>query len=115
MSSLDTEQKPSRRLWILAGLAAFALHVGGGALATGLHAGGTKSSRSVERKHEASAAVRLVNRDGDVIWSATKESLGGKFHGASADVADKIAKQLAQDIARARSASSATQAGNPSR
>src|SRR6202022_997828 len=33
MSDLDTEQKPSRRLWILAGLAALALHVGGGALA----------------------------------------------------------------------------------
>jgi protein TonB len=33
MSDLDTEQKPSRRLWILAGLAALALHVAGGALA----------------------------------------------------------------------------------
>src|SRR3979411_3564924 len=33
MSSLDTEQKPSRRLWIFAGLGALALHVGGGALA----------------------------------------------------------------------------------
>jgi periplasmic protein TonB len=33
MSDLDTEQKPSRRLWILAGLAALALHVGGAALA----------------------------------------------------------------------------------
>src|SRR6202158_3289477 len=32
MSDLDTEQRPSRRLWILAGLAALALHVGGGAL-----------------------------------------------------------------------------------
>src|ERR1700738_1168572 len=33
MSDLDTEQGPSRRLWILAGLAALALHIGGGALA----------------------------------------------------------------------------------
>ena len=33
MSELDTEQGPSRRLWILAGLAALALHIGGGALA----------------------------------------------------------------------------------
>src|SRR6195256_5921833 len=33
MSSLDTEQKPSRRLWVFAGLGALALHVGGGALA----------------------------------------------------------------------------------
>ena len=33
MSDLDTEQKPSRRLWILAAIAALALHVGGAALA----------------------------------------------------------------------------------
>jgi periplasmic protein TonB len=33
MSDLGTEQRPSRRLWILAALAALALHVGGGALA----------------------------------------------------------------------------------
>jgi protein TonB len=33
MSDLDTEQKPSRRLWILAGALALALHVGGAALA----------------------------------------------------------------------------------
>jgi protein TonB len=35
MSDLDSEQKPSRRLWILAGLGALALHVGGAALAVG--------------------------------------------------------------------------------
>ncbi len=33
MSELDTEQRSSRRLWIFAGLAALALHVGGAALA----------------------------------------------------------------------------------
>jgi len=33
MSDLDIEQKPSRRLWILAALAALALHLGGAALA----------------------------------------------------------------------------------
>ena len=33
MPDLDTEQKPSRRLWILAGVAALALHVGCAALA----------------------------------------------------------------------------------
>lgn len=55
-----------------------------------------------ERKHEALATVRLVNKDGDVIWSTTQESLGGKFRGASADVADKIAKQLTADFERVR-------------
>jgi protein TonB len=33
MSELDSEQRPSRRLWICAGLAALALHLGGAALA----------------------------------------------------------------------------------
>ncbi len=55
-----------------------------------------------ERKHEAFAALRLVDRDGDVIWSSTQESLGGKYAGASADVAARIAKQLATDYRRAK-------------
>ena len=49
------------------------------------------------RKHEAIATVRLVNKDGDVIWSTIQESNGAKFRGASADVADKIARQLTID------------------
>lgn len=60
------------------------------------------SVRLAERRHEASAAVRLVDKDGDVIWATTQESLGGKFRGASADVADKITKQLLADYQRAR-------------
>ena len=47
-----------------------------------------------EHKHEASAAVRLVLRDGEVIWSATQESSGAKYRGAAADVAEKVAKLL---------------------
>ncbi len=56
-----------------------------------------------ERKHEAMAAVRLVNRAGDIIWSTTQESAGGKFRGAGADVAEKIAKRLLEDVERAKS------------
>ena len=59
--------------------------------------GDGESSHIEERKHEASAAVRLVLKNGDVVWSTTQESLGAKFRGASADVADKIARQLALD------------------
>lgn len=55
-----------------------------------------------ERKHEAVAAVRIVNKDGDVLWSTTQESFGAKFRGASADVADKITRQLRSDLDRAR-------------
>jgi len=67
----------------------------------GLGIGENESDRSAERRHEAIAAVRLVNKDGDVIWSTTQESLGAKFHGASADVAEKVTSQLRDDLERA--------------
>jgi hypothetical protein len=66
-----------------------------------------ESIRIAERKHEAAAAVRLVNKDGDVIWSTTQESLGAKFRGASADVAAKIVRRLTDDYERARRLQSA--------
>ena len=62
----------------------------------GMNVGDSESSRSTERKHEAVAAVRLVNKDGDVIWSTTQESIGGKFRGSSADVADRITRPAAR-------------------
>lgn len=70
----------------------------------GFGVGENESSRSQERRHEAVAAVRLVNKDGDVIWSTTQESQGGKFRGSSTDVADKITKRLIEDCERARKA-----------
>ena len=64
--------------------------------------GDRESADIRERKHEALGTVRLVNKDGDVIWSTTQESNGAKFRGASADVADKITRQLEADYQRAR-------------
>ncbi len=64
--------------------------------------GENESSHSIERKHEASAAIRLVNKDGDVIWSTTQESEGSKFKGSMADVAEKITRKLTDDVAKAR-------------
>ena len=65
-------------------------------------AGETDDRYSRERKHEALASLRLVSRDGDVLWSATQESLGAKYKGSSSDVAEKIIKELAAAYARAR-------------
>jgi hypothetical protein len=67
-----------------------------------------ESHRIKERKHEAYATVRLCNNVGDVIWSTTQESLGAKFHGASADVAAKIARQLTIDFDASRRPAAAT-------
>jgi hypothetical protein len=76
-------------------------------------AAGNESHHIKERKHEAYAAVRLCNRDGDVLWSTTQESLGAKFRSASADVAAKIARQISLDMDRARHASAAPPASKP--
>jgi hypothetical protein len=76
----------------------------------GASIGQQESSRLQERRHEATASVRLVNKDGDVIWSTTQESLGGKFLGSSADVADKITRRLREDYARARKKKTAVSA-----
>jgi hypothetical protein len=62
----------------------------------------SESVRIQERKHEASASVRIVARDGDVLWSTTQESQGAKFRSASADVAERITRQLIADIDRIR-------------
>ncbi|HBY62832.1 MAG TPA: hypothetical protein DEH78_23660 [Solibacterales bacterium] len=85
-------------------------NVGGGRSRSGSRGAGFGSAgvsdhesvRITERKHEATAAVRLLNREGDVIWSATEESLGGKFRSASADVAAKVAKRLSDSYEKAR-------------
>src|SRR6266404_6079639 len=61
-------------------------------------AGIQDSQASTETISDARMAVRLVSNDGDVVWSTTQESKGAKFKSASADVADKIIKQLLRDI-----------------
>jgi hypothetical protein len=77
-------------------------YIGGRGVSASAGAGENESSRIQERKHEASAAVRLVDRDGDVLWSTIQESKGAKFRGASADVAEKITRQLVADLERLR-------------
>jgi hypothetical protein len=75
-------------------------HVSGSS-SGGFHAMGAAiddSSVNTETIDSAKASVRLVNNDGDVIWTSTQESKGAKYKGASADVADKIVKQLIRDI-----------------
>ena len=79
--------------------------------AAGISVGEGETEHSSDRRHEAIAAVRLVNKDGDVIWSTTQESLGAKFHGASADVAEKITAQLKDDFEKARKLGTGTGTG----
>jgi len=76
------------------------------------------SSANTETIQEAKIAVRLVDPNGDVIWTSTQESKGAKYKGSSADVADKCVKQLLRDIERlknrsARPSTPATPAARP--
>lgn len=70
--------------------------------AAAISVGEDESARQTERKHEAVAAIRLVNKDGDVIWSTLQESAGTKFRLASVDLVRKIVDQLKQDLTAAR-------------
>ncbi len=69
---------------------------------TGIGVTDSENSKISERHHEATGSVRLVTKDGDVIWSTTQESNGGKFRSAMADVADKIVRQLADETRKMR-------------
>jgi hypothetical protein len=62
------------------------------------HLGIGDSQASVETVNDARVAVRLISTDGDVVWSTTQESKGAKYKGATADVADKVVKQLLWDL-----------------
>jgi curli biogenesis system outer membrane secretion channel CsgG len=62
------------------------------------HMATSDSALNTETVNEARVAVRLVNPDGDVIWTSTQESKGAKYKGSSADVADKCVKQLLKDV-----------------
>jgi hypothetical protein len=81
----------------------------GGATVSGSSSGGfvarklgiADSQASIETVNDARASVRLISKEGDMVWSTTQESKGAKYKGAIADVADKIVKQLMRDLAKA--------------
>ncbi len=62
----------------------------------------SEGSRIQERRHEATASVRIIDKDGDVLWSTTQESNGGKFRSALADIADKVLRNLVEATKKAR-------------
>jgi hypothetical protein len=72
------------------------------AASASLTVGETEQRYSRELRREATAALRLVARNGDVLWSTTQESAGGKYKGSSRDVAERVVKDLAAAYARAR-------------
>ncbi len=76
----------------------------------GLGVTDSETSHVQERRHEATGSVRLVDRVGDILWSATQESNGGKYRGAMADVADKLVRQLTEQTRHMRELAAKTPA-----
>jgi hypothetical protein len=72
------------------------------AASASLSVGQTEDRYQRELKRQAVAAIRLVARNGDVLWSTTQESGGGKYKGSSRDVAEKVVKELQAAYAAAR-------------
>lgn len=79
------------------GLAGAANAATGRAAIAGAAAGIGDSSLDTETDSHAVVSVRLVAKDGDILWSTTQESDGGKYEGAGASAADACVKQLLQD------------------
>jgi hypothetical protein len=58
--------------------------------------GGSENLSSSETQWQASITLRLVNRDGDVIWAISQDSSGGKTKTALSDAVERGVHQLAR-------------------
>jgi hypothetical protein len=56
---------------------------------------------SSEAKQQAAVTLRLVDKDGEILWAFSSESTGGKTKGAIGDAADRAVARLLRDIQRA--------------
>ena len=63
--------------------------------------GDNEETNRRDRKHEALAAVRIVLKNGEVVWATARESSGAKFRGAAADVAQGVVEDLNSALAKA--------------
>jgi hypothetical protein len=62
-------------------------------------AGETLASSS--EKANATVALRLVTKDGDVLWATTEESTGNRIKGPAADLADRAVRSLMRELEKA--------------
>ena len=67
----------------------------------GASGSGHENLSSSETKVHAVVTLRLVNKEGQVLWAISHESTGGKTKGAIGDAADRAARRLLRDIERA--------------
>jgi hypothetical protein len=56
---------------------------------------------SSETKQHAAVTMRLVDKDGEILWAASLESTGGKTKGAIGDAAERAVRKFLRDLERA--------------
>lgn len=61
----------------------------------------TRMSQDV-KSHEVTLTVRIVNYDGDILWSGVSQSDGGKYMRATLDAARKLATSVKESIRQTR-------------
>ncbi len=63
-----------------------------------------ESLASSEVKVQAAVTLRVVARDGEILWATSQESAGGKTKSAIGDAAERAVRRLLRDIERAEKA-----------
>lgn len=66
-----------------------------------------ESLASSEVKQQAAVTMRLVDKDGEILWAASLESTGGKTKGAIGDAAERAVRKFLRDLERAEKQSGA--------
>jgi len=56
---------------------------------------------SSDQKKQATVTLRLVDKDGEILWAASLESTGGKTKGAIGDAAERAVRKFLRDLERA--------------
>ncbi len=68
-----------------------------------------ESLSSSEIRQQAVVTLRVVDREGDILWATSQESAGGKTKGAIALAAERAVRRLLRDIEKAEKQSQSIQ------
>ncbi|HEV8383978.1 MAG TPA: hypothetical protein VGQ11_03835 [Candidatus Acidoferrales bacterium] len=63
---------------------------------------------SSDVKQQAAVTIRLVDKDGEILWAASLESVGGKTKGAIGDAAERAVRKFLRDLERAEKQNTAS-------
>ena len=76
---------------------------------SGHAAGGTRETlASSTAKERAAVTLRLVDKDGEILWATSQESAEGKTKGAIGAAADQAVRRFLRDIEKAEKQTKAT-------